>query len=169
MNHITKIIANLYVRNTKIFQAQAYSVLKHFYSIPIEVDDLILECLQQLIWKVDKFDLKPNNSLEKYLLSNIKFVMFSYCRKLVRKNDAILNNYVDFNLLENSYHSTYKSFQIDYSFLSKLQQEILDYLCIDKLTIKQIASKKMTSPKIIKEQIEIIRKNIEQQMDNYIE
>lgn len=170
MHANAKIITTLYTQNKKQFRTTAYYILKKFYSIPIDENDLISECLHQLIKKVENFQPINEITLEKYLLSNIKFVMFSYCRSFTRKNSMILNNYVDFELVENYHSNTYKfSEEITLDFLTKLQYEIFHDLYIDNLTIKEVAIKKTTTSHLIKNEIIKIKENIQKQIDNFVD
>ncbi len=166
MDPITKIITTMYRNNEKIFRNNAHFILKKFYSIPLDEDDLILECLQQLMKKGKKFQPTPEYSLENYLYSNIKYTMYSYCRSFTRKNNAILNNYIDFALMENFKSQSYHYSELNLSFFTKLQKRILDDLYHGKLTIKEIATKNTTTSQLIKKQIIEIKKKIIKQKEN---
>jgi hypothetical protein len=166
MDAITKMVMIMYRTNQQVFKNTARFVLRKFYSIPVEEDDLILGCLQQLIIKGKEFKPTEQYSLEKYLYSNIKYIMYSYCRTFTRKNNVILNNYVDFDLMENFKSQTYNYSELNLEYLSKLQKSILDDLYIGKSTIRQIAVKNTTTSFAIKKQIKEIQKIIINQIEN---
>jgi hypothetical protein len=163
---ITKIVTTMYRTNKQVFRNNAHFVLQKFYSIPIDEDDLILGCLQELIVKGNNFKSTPEYPLEKYLYSNIKYTMFSYCRSFTRKNNAILNNYIDFELMENFKSQTYHYKELNLESFTEIQKAISEDLYQGKLSIKDIAIKHTTTSNFVKKQIKEIRKNIIKQKDN---
>lgn len=165
----SKIINNFYINNLDIFKRNAHYVLKIFYSIPADEDDLISECLQQLLRKAKIYIPTIELSMENYLLSNIKFIMFTYCRSLSKKNNAILNNYLNFELVENICSNSYNSWEINLGFLTKTQREIFQDIYVDNLSIRQSAVKKTTTSNFIKNEIKKIKKNINSQIDNFVD
>ncbi|MGL5204956.1 MAG: hypothetical protein ACRC9F_02585 [Metamycoplasmataceae bacterium] len=168
MSNSEKIIRKLYIKNNDMFRKNAYYILKKFYSIPVDENDLILDCLQKLLKKAKVFKPTKQLTLEQYLLSNVKYIMFSYCRSFTRKNSAILNNYLDFDLVENLHSDTYKSLEINYDFLTDTQSKIFNDLFIENLSIKEVAIKNTTTSHIIKKEVKKIQENINKQIENFV-
>ncbi|MGL5617550.1 MAG: hypothetical protein ACRCWU_00630 [Metamycoplasmataceae bacterium] len=168
MSNSEKAIRKIYIENNNMFIKNAHYILKKFYSIPIDENDLILDCLQQLLRKAELFKPTKELTLEQYLLSNIKYIMFSYCRSFTRKNSAILNNYLSFDLVENYHSDTYKSLEINYDFLTTFQYKIFNDLFIKNLSIKEVAIKNTTTSHFIKNEVKKIRENINRQIENFV-
>ncbi len=163
------IITSMYKTHKTLFKYHAKTILKKFYSIPLEEEDLISECLHQLMKKAKKYKPTEEFSLEKYLYSSIKYVMYTYCRSYIRKNNCILNNYVDFSLVENIESKTYYSLELNYDFLTKFQSEIINELYSNDFNIRKVAIKYKTTTNMIKEEIEDIKNNFQKQIDNSID
>ncbi|MGL5205511.1 MAG: hypothetical protein ACRC7B_01180 [Metamycoplasmataceae bacterium] len=168
MSNSKKAIRKIYIDNNDMFIKNAYYISKKFYSIPVDENDLILDCLQQLLKKAELFKPTKELTLEQYLLSNIKYIMFSYCRSFTRKNSAILNNYLSFDLIENHHGDTYRTFEINYDFLTEFQSKIFDDLFINNLSIKEVAVKNTTTSHFVKNEVKKIRENINRQMENFV-
>ena len=162
MDAFVVIITSMYKTHRMIFKYHAKTILKKFYSIPLEEEDLISECLHQLMSKAKKYTPTKEISLEKY-------VMYSYCRTYIRKNNCILNNYLDFSLVENIHSQTYNSSELNYNFLTKFQLEIIDELYSNDFNIRKVAIKYKTTTNTIKEEIKEIKNNFQKQIDNSID
>lgn len=169
MEPISKIVETMYKNNKSVFTKNANFVLKNFYSIPLEREDLILYCLQELISKGKTFIPTEKYTLEQFLFSNIKYIMYSYCRLYTNNGNKILNNYVDFDSVENFYSQAYTSVEINFNFLSKYHRDIIEDLYVKKMTSKEVAAKNTTTSQNINKEIEKIKEIITKQNKNYID
>ncbi|MDK2819484.1 MAG: hypothetical protein KFW07_01475 [Mycoplasmataceae bacterium] len=169
MEAISKIVETMYRENRPIFSKNANLVLRNFYSIPLEQEDLILHCLQQLISKGKNFIPTEEYTLEQFLFSNIKYIMYSYCRSYTNNGNKILNNYVDFDSVENFYSETYISTEISFNFLSKYHRDIIHDLYVEKMTSRQVALKNTTTSQNINREVKKIKEIIAKRNDNHID
>jgi len=169
MNAFTKIISTMYIRNKLFFTRSANFVLSKCYYVPLEADDLISNCLQELIIIAEKFENKNERSLEQLLFSSTKFIMYSYCRSYTNRNNEILNNYINFDLIENYQGNNYNVPNLNIDYLSDYQKNIINDLFENKIKTRNVALKYNTTSTSINREIEKIRQIIKIKLDNTID
>lgn len=168
MDIFSKIITKLYMNNQMFFVRTAKRVLSNFYYVPLEIEDLISNCLQELILIAKKSTGKSDKSLEGYVFSHVKFIMYSYCRKYTNKNNGILNNYVDFDSVQNFYLINDESINLNFDYLTNYQQNLILDLFKNKISLKNVAKKNNTTSFLINKELVKIRSLIKIKLDNSI-
>ena len=168
MDAFSKIVMTLYSKNQIFFIRKAKFVLSNFYYVPLEVDDLVSNCLQELIKIARNFDGKNGRKLEEYLFSSTKYIMYTYCRFYANKNNGILNNYVDFDLIENMQATSYNIKDLSIDYLSRFQKKIVNDLYNCDMPLKLVAIKYNRTSFAINKEIKKIRLIIQEKLDNSI-
>lgn len=100
LNKYSKMIFNFFDENHLKLYNLAKKVMKNYYSIPIDIDDLISLVIYKFntIEMEEMFYFSPQKmNAEQFIMSKAKYIMFDLCNFYANKNHAILNNYVDYN------------------------------------------------------------------------
>lgn len=128
----------------------AKKVMANYYSIPIELEDLISLVMYKFysLEMEETFYYKARHeSTEFFIMSRIKYIMFDYCNFYSSKNFVILNNYVDYideiqaNEREQCDFDYYFFKEHDFDFLTKEEFSIIYDLVVNKKTKKFVAKK----------------------------
>lgn len=133
--------------NQKSIEKLAQKILKNFYSIPLEKEDLISYCYFELSQPENKIKFyQTNNDVNKlndYISKKIFSIMFNYCKKYTSKKHQILNNFVSF---DDEIEKNSKIKNIDYSY-----EELFSFLTEEEFfVIYEIYVKKNKRTNIIK-------------------
>ena len=78
--------------------ALAHRIIRPYYSIPLEPEDLISQALYRLLaLEMEErfyFQAAPRHPLEHFVRYQLKYAMFDVCNLYTRKNHQIMNNYI---------------------------------------------------------------------------
>lgn len=176
MDIYSKIVATMYAKNKIFFMKTAKFVLSNFYYVPLENEDLISNCLHELIiiaktlnnksTKNTKLSKKNEKTVEIHLFSKVKYIMYSYCRSYSNHNNSILNNYIEYDLVDNLQGSTYDSSNLNIDYLSFFHKDLINDLFVFKIPIKKVAIKHHTTSTAINKEIKKIKIIIQTKLDN---
>jgi len=95
--------------------------------------------------------------------------MYSYCRSYTNRNNEILNNYINFDLIENYQGNNYNVPNLNIDYLSDYQKNIINDLFENKIKTRNVALKYNTTSTSINREIEKIRQIIKIKLDNTID
>lgn len=146
--YATKLL-NFFETNKNLIQAIAQNCLSKYYSLPIDLDDLICFTFHEFSsveMETIYYSFKGKISFDKFILSRIKIVMFKICNLYIWKNHKIMNNYISFD--EKIDQSTtfcgpnyYVEEDNELKFLQPFEFKILYDLYVNKFSHKEVAKK----------------------------
>lgn len=143
-------IKSFYIKEKKYLENLAKKIIKINYSLPLEADDLISYSFYILLkpeYKIKYFSEKVKNknyTIELFIKSKLKFLMFSYCNLYKNKNHQILN--FSLNLEENLKLENYNddftySYEELFNFLTLIEFNVMYDIYVNKIKKIQIAKK----------------------------
>lgn len=161
-NQYQKSILNFFITNNDLIFNIARSIKLKYYSVPMEVEDLVLISMYQLNTLEEETEyFKLRIPMEKFIMSRIKIYMYMYCNEFCKGNHAILNNYIYTNEEEllGSCNGDYYIYEEQFNFLSPEEFSIIYDIKVLKLKRKIIANKhNMNLSKLRDKEFKILKK-----------
>ena len=149
------IIKDFYLENYDKIVAVARKVKNIYYSIPLEIEDLILMSFYYFVsYEVqEEFYNQRTESADKFFFSRLRYSMLTACNKYISSNHKIMNDYQELDDSKSESLSCSSDYYLNLSkfeFLTEHEFEVIYSIKVLKEPKKVIAKKLNTTMKHVK-------------------
>lgn len=150
VNKYNKLVLEFFDENKELIINTIKQIIKYYYSIPIVKEDIWSHLIYVFTSVDTETDFYKNKiSIEKFIMSRIKFIIFKYCNHYVNNKHKVLNNYISYN--DENFNSNFACSIEHYdqkekfSFLTDLEFQIIYQIKVLKIKRKDIAKQHQIS------------------------